>query len=83
MGHKRSVERNKRLKKVYSETKTFCGSGVWFDERKGRYVKISASRKSKRPKYLRNRSNRKIRHYKGALNNSDYKRLFDYWWELY
>lgn len=83
MGHKRKVEDNKRLKKTHSETKTFFGRGVWFDDDKNRYVKCTPSNTPGYTKYLRKLSNRRVRKAKDKLNNSSYKKIYDYWWELF
>lgn len=34
-------------------------------------------------KYYKNIGNRKVRHYKGDLQKSDYKKLYDIWWIYY
>ena len=34
-------------------------------------------------KYYRSISNKKVRHYKGDLQKSDYKKLYDIWWSYY
>lgn len=82
MGYLRSKERNRRLEKLYEETKNSYGAGVWYDEKKGRYIRYSCGgRKHKR--YLKKLSSKKARRYQGDMQNSDYKRTFDYWWELY
>lgn len=37
-----------------------------------------------RSKYLKQQSNRKLRRYKGDVPNfGGYKRVFDFWWEMY
>lgn len=41
MGYRRSQERNRRLKKLYNETKNSYGASAWYDEEKGRYIKYS------------------------------------------
>ena len=81
MSYRRSRERNRRLKKLYEETKYSYGAGAWYDERKKRYIKYSVGSKEIK-KYLKKLSSRKARRYKGEMQNCDYKRTFDYWWEL-
>ena len=40
--------------------------------------------RGKRSKYLKRQSNKKIRRYKGGLQNGwNCHRLFDFWWEMY
>ena len=82
MGYRRSKERNRRLEKLYNETKNSCCAGAWYDDSRNRFIKFtSGGRKYK--KYLKKISSRKARRYKGDLAHCDYKKTFDYWWELY
>ena len=81
MGYFGCKERNKRLKRIYNNTKHSYASGVWFDDDKNRFIRYY---RGKRSKYLKKLSNRKFRHMKNeSLQNSQYKKVFDYWWELY
>lgn len=52
MSYRRSQERNRRLKKLYNETKNLYGAGAWYDEEKGRYIKYSCGGR-KYKKYLK------------------------------
>ena len=81
MNYHSNRERNRKLKKLYEETKHSYGSGAWFDEDKGRYIKYTCGGR-KYKKYLKKLSSKKARKYKGEMQNCDYKRTFDYWWEL-
>lgn len=83
MGYRGSRERNRRLKKLYNETKNEYGAGAYYDEDKGRYVEYSPNRKSGHTKYLRKLSNRKVRKSKDYLNHGAYRKMYDYWWELF
>ena len=81
MSHRRSREDDKRLKKLYEETKNSYGAGAYYDEKKGILRQYSVH-----SKFIKNQSTRTIRR---KLKNSDiiyskgqYKRLYDYWWEL-
>lgn len=38
---------------------------------------------SNRSRYAKRRSNRMVRKYKGTLAGCKYKRIHDYWWEVY
>lgn len=82
MSYHRSQERNRRLKKLYNETKNSYGSGVWYDDENNRYIKYTC-RSRKYKKYLKKISSKKTRRYKGDLAHCDYKKTFDYWWELF
>lgn len=53
--------------------------GVYYSERKGRYIRLS---RGSRSKWLKKCSNRKIRRFKGDLPKNVHK-LFDYWWCLW
>ena len=83
MGHKRKVQDKHRLEKLYNATKTKYGSGAWYDERKGRYIKYSPSDNSKYAKYLRKAANKKVRKTLIALQGGEFKKIFDYLWLLF
>lgn len=83
MGYRRATERNHRLKKLYNETKNTFGSGVYYDDKKQRYIKYSLRNSHGYTKYLRKVSNRRVRKSDISMNGSSYKRLYDYWWELF
>ena len=82
MGYRRSQERNRRLKKLYGDTKNSYGAGAYYDTDKGRDIQYSPRRHTGYAKYLRKISNRKVRRNKDHYNNGLYRRLYDYWWEL-
>ena len=83
-GYFRSKERDRRLKKLYDATKSGYGAGAWYNEEKKRYIRCSNSNTTGYTKWLRRLSNRRIRRMKDVtLNNGQYKKVFDYWWELY
>lgn len=80
MGYKCSQERNRRLKKLASKTCGYLG-GVWFDEDKNRYIRYY---RGKRSPLLKRQSNKKIRRDKDNIyQKNKYRRVFDFWWELY
>jgi hypothetical protein len=83
MAYKQAQNRKKHLLKTYKATKNSWGSGVWFDEQTGRYVKYSGSNTPGYTKYLRRMSNRKVRRAKDIGNHSNYKKYYDYWWILF
>lgn len=83
MSYRRSKERNRRLKKLYDKTKNYYGCGVWYNDKKGRYIRYYPSNVTGYTKYLRRLSNRKVRKTKDIPNGNAYKRVFDYWWELF
>lgn len=84
MSYKRAQERNRRLKKLYNETKNSYGAGVYYSERKNRLIPIYLSNP-----WIKARCRRSTRHrLKQNIDNLDikgnsYKKYFDYWWELF
>lgn len=80
MSHKRKVEDNKRLKKLYNDTKGRF-RGAWYNEEKGRYVKADYT-----SPWLKNQSHRLTRRrLKNApchYERGHFKKTFDYWWKL-
>ena len=69
MGYRRSKERNRRLKKLYDETKNWYGAGAYYDEDKKRYIRYSPCKNSGYTKYLRKVANRKVRRSKDCLKH--------------
>lgn len=64
----------KRLNKLYG-----C-SGWWVIHNKGEYKKKCYINSSK---YHKRYSNKKVRRYKNFIGNGgDYRKLYDYWWEV-
>lgn len=80
MSHKRSREDKRRLEKLYQKTRTHYGRGVWYDERKERFIKYDGGAYAK---HVRRYSNRKVRRTKNISNYGKYRKTYDYWWELY
>lgn len=85
MSYDRQKEDKRRLIKLYQKTKSRFGSGVYFDEDKKRYIRYYIC-PSYRP-YLKKVSNKKVRKF---LKNEEkfypkgyYKKIYDYWWNLY
>jgi hypothetical protein len=87
MAYKQAQNRRKKLVKTYKEIegmrKHYTGSGVWYDEDRGFYYKYTASNTPGYAKYLRRRTNKKLRQSKDTLNHGEYRRVFDYKWALF
>ena len=87
MAWKQSNERNKRLEKLYEETKNGYGSGAFYNKYKGRIEKYSPSDNSKYPHWLKKRCarlyRRKYRNSDILLQRGKYKKDYDYWWEIF
>lgn len=77
MGYRRAKSEKEHLARTYRHTKNHY-FGVY--EHNGRYRK---TKRGDRGKFCRRQSNRAVRRSKVILlAPSDYKRLYDYWWEL-
>ena len=83
MSYRRSKETKRRLKKLNKETENSCCAGAYFDEDAKRYVKYGPNRGSGNTKFLKKRSNKRLRQSKELLNHGCYKKKYDYWWELF
>lgn len=84
MGYKQSRERNRRLKKVYMQTKNTYGSGVWYNEKKGRYIRYYPRGNTSLSRYFRKQANRKVRRNKHEpLQHGSYRKVYDYRWNLF
>ena len=57
----------------------------WHDEIRGCYIYTKNGRHNRRYRYYKRLSNRIIRHSDNEFNQkgSQYKRGYDYWWELW
>lgn len=82
MGYFRATEQKKRNIKVYYQTKNYYGAGVYYDDQKQRYIRYYPNSKSGLTKLLKRVSNKKVRNAKEIHNHCQYKRLYDYWWNL-
>ena len=69
----------KERKKRTAEENGKC-IGPYYDEGKGRVVN---SGRGERSKQLKKRSNKKVRNTDVGNDPGDYRKAFDYWWELY
>ena len=83
MSYRRKREDERRLKRLYDKTKHHYGAGVYFDKDKNRYIRYYASKRSGNTKYLKRQSNKRVRRSQSSMRHGQYKRLFDYWWELF
>lgn len=80
MSYKRSRDRNRRLSKLYNKTK-YKYFGAYYDEDKNRYIKCERTSLSK---WHKKQSNRRLRRNKNLnYKNGQYKKIYDFWWELF
>lgn len=76
-------EENRRLKKLYDETKWNCFAGAWYDEAKKRFIKFSQP--TERKKIAKRQSVRRIRSSSDEMisgKGNRANRLYDYKWEV-
>ena len=81
MSYQRKREENRRLKKLYEETKNAYGAGAWYDERKGRYIRYSCHSEWLKT-HCRRMTRRRMKNKTGRYSGCAYKKFYDYWWEL-
>lgn len=67
-----------RKKRVAEENNK--GIGPYYDEGKGRVVNSGRGEYSKE---LKKRSNKRVRNTEVGSDPGDYRKVYDYWWELY
>lgn len=82
MSYRRSKERDRRLKKLYWQTRTNGDRGAYYDIQKGRYIRFSCSDSPSLAKSLRRQSSKKARTTRDYANHAGYRRVFDYWWNF-
>lgn len=81
MSWQRSRETKRRYKKLHDDTIHCYGSGVWYDEEKGRYIRCYQPR---RAKFVKRKCNRAVRRYKGPLpDKGSYRKVSEFWWEIW
>ena len=83
MSYRRSKEQRRRLKKLCQATQGSYGAGAYYDKDKDRYIRYSPRNGSSYPRYLRRIANRKVRRSQGLPMYGAYRKVYDYWWELY
>ncbi len=89
MAWKQSRERRRRLKRLAEHSNGLMGA--YYDEEKGKYVRIFLSDRAKPLRVIGNRKLRRIsrryclREDERAFipDRGGYRRFYDYWWELF
>lgn len=84
MDYKSKIEQKRRDKLLYEETKGSCRAGVWYNKEKDRFIHYSVHNKFFK-KYSRKKQRR---FYKNIEENaprakSEYKKQYDYWWNVF
>ena len=81
MSWQRSRETKRRYKKLHDDTIRCYGSGVWYDEEKGRYIRCYQPR---RAKIVKRKCNRAVRRYKGSLpTKGSYRIVSEFWLDIW
>ena len=83
MAYKQAEIRRKKLLKTYKATKHSYGSGVFYDEDRNFYHRCPASNTPGYTKFLKRISNKKVRKCDNLGMHNNYRRNFDYKWELF
>lgn len=82
MNYRSAQERQKRLKRLEKETRHSYGAGAFYDDQKKRIVRYSCHNK-KLKKHCRREMRRRLKNLDYCSRQKcDYKKLYDYWWEL-
>ena len=83
MSHKRHVEDERRLEKLYNDVfrhRRWIICGVYHRGDDDRYIRVYRGRRSKVFKKI---CNRKIRHYKDLGSYGAYRKASEFWWEIW
>lgn len=84
MAWKQAKERRKRLRKLHRETEHSYGCGAWYDEKNDRYYRYYVSDHGG-ARLLKRRATKKLRamkHKDVQHNYGEYRKLYDFWWNL-
>ena len=97
--NRKHVIRQKKLKSLERETRTHYGCGAYFDVDLDRYVRVYIGKRHNSFKsFLRTKSNKAIRGWNRRLcydvnhkenctytsrKSCKYRKLYDYWWDLF
>lgn len=69
-----------RLKKLNSKIDNSYPSAVYFDDRRGRYVRLYRDRE--RSRFIKHKNNKRVRRYQGEIRNGNhYRKISEFWWE--
>lgn len=82
MSYSKSEKNKKKLKKLAEETYNTCPTGAFYDEKKKRYIRYYRGNKWLKV-HCRRMTRRKLKNTVVIYDKSQYKKLYDYWWELY
>jgi len=83
MSHRRSTEDKRRLISLARKTDGRWGCGAFFCDRKGRYIRYYRSNANGASQHHRQQSNRRVRRRVDICQRGQYRRIYDYWWNLF
>ena len=83
MSYRRVAEDRRRLIRLAGETESRWGCGAYFCDRKGRYIRYYRSNANGASQYHRRQSNRRVRRKGDIYQRGQYRRVYDYWWNLF
>ena len=81
MSYKRTQIEKHKLKKLYDETWHNYGAGAYYDDRKNRFVKYSCHNRWLRA-HCRRVTRRRLKNIDYSFSGGNYKKIYDYWWEV-
>lgn len=82
MSYNSKREDQRRLQRLFSQTRHSLRGGAYYDRHKKRLLRYTWN-KNGITKYLRRKGNRVVRRADQALRGGEYRRLYPYWWELF
>lgn len=80
MSYRRKKEDKRRLNKIYTTAGNAWFIGAYYSDKKDRIIRIY---QGKMAKYFRKYTNKKVRKEKDLAQHGKYRRVFDYWWNLW
>ena len=81
MTYTRKREDIRRMRKISAAQRgRYCCSGCWYDHRSGRYRQYW---RPKRSSFYKKLCNRRVRHDPDITSGCSYKKISEFFWELY
>jgi len=82
MSHRRKSEDKRRLKRLYEETKFRYGVGVWYSDKKDRFIRYSCHTAWLK-KYCSKITRKRMKTiFENSKSKAEYRKIFDYWHAL-
>lgn len=77
------IKNTLKYRKHLRELSDYTGfpNGAYYNKKKKRYIRLYRGKGSA---YYKSVANRKVRHFSGELiSKAGYRRVYDYWWQMY